>query len=340
MFQRILVPLDGSPGAERAIPVAASLVHQTSGSLVFLHIVAPTAALQSVAALPDREASRTEAMERVMADAASYLATIPVRYAKDLEGLLTEMDIAFGTASPTLHSAARQERADLIVLCRHHEVGLGQWGLESITQQVMRHSPVPLLILNEHEQNMPILDGRHPLRIVVPLDGSLFAETALEPALQMLSYCSAASPCELALVYVVDLFAGEGTGDEETHRSRYVTMQALQSAESYLQAVAAHLSKRSDCRPQSVHITCKVTSGVDIASTLLHQIHRTKGSDQDVLPSLIAMATHGREGMLRLAMGSVAERLLNATTAPLLTMCPKETMVRRINFALPIPGKN
>ena len=47
------------------------------------------------------------------------------------------------------------EQVDLIVLCRHQETGLGQWGLESVAQQVMRHSPVPLLILNEHEAEMP-----------------------------------------------------------------------------------------------------------------------------------------------------------------------------------------
>lgn len=332
MFQRLLVPLDGSSGAERAIPVAASLARQTSGSLVFLHLVAPATAWQSAVARPEHEALRTRAIERVMVDAASYLAMIPARYAEALAELPTEMEIAFGTASPTLPSTARLEHIDLIVLCRHQEAGLGQWGPESIAQQVMRHSPVPLLTLNEHAQDMPVLDGTHPLRVVVPLDGSLFAETALAPALHLLSHGAGSGQRELCLMHVVDLFASDGTGDEEAHRSPSTTEQARQSAERYLQAIADRLRQRTD-GGQDLQITCLVTSGVDIASAILTQIAPAASS------SLVAMATHGREGIQRLAMGSVAERLLNATTAPLLTVCPRVTTVRLMNIALPVPGK-
>lgn len=332
MFQRLLVPLDGSPGAERAIPVAASLARQTSGSLVFLHFVAPATALQSAVARPHHEALRTRAIERVMIDATSYLATIPPRYAEALADLPTEMEIAFGTASPTLPSTARLEHVDLIVLCRHREAGLGQWGLENIAQQVMRHSPVPLLILNGQAQDMPILDGTHPLRILVPLDGSLFAEEALAPALHLLSHGAGSSQRELCLMHVVDLFVGDSTGDEEAHRNSPITEQARQNAERYLQAIADRLRQQTD-GGQDVQITCLVTSGVDIASAILTQIAQAASS------SLVVMATHGREGIQRLALGSVAERLLNATTAPLLTVCPRATPVRLMKSALPVPGK-
>jgi len=360
MFQRILVPLDGSPGAERAIPVAASLARKTHGSLVFLHIVAPATAFKStVAPVPEasepvrstsntdssvssherkREAARTSAIEQVMTDAASYLALIPSRYADELAGLSTEMDIAFGTASPTLPSTARLEHVDLIVLCRHGEMRMGQWGLESIAQQVMRHSPVPLLILNEQGNAMPVLDGTHPLRVLVPLDGSLFAETALEPALHLLSHAAGPDQHELCLLHVVDLFAGAGTGEEEAHRSPYTTKQAHQSAERYLQAVANRLQKRADCE-RHVHITCLVTSGVDIASAILNQTEQEIGSELAAF-SLIALATHGREGIQRQVSGSIAERLFNATTAPLLTVCLRETTFRLITFALPAGGRN
>ena len=93
MFQRILIPLDGSPGAERAIPVAARLARTTNGTLVFLHIVAPATSLGSKLTRSQRaaelhnykkEALRTEAIEKVMSDAASYLAKLPTRYATDL----------------------------------------------------------------------------------------------------------------------------------------------------------------------------------------------------------------------------------------------------------------
>jgi nucleotide-binding universal stress UspA family protein len=137
---------------------------------------------------------------------------------------------------------------------------------------------------------------------------------------------------------VVDLFAGDGTGEEEAHMSRYTTGQARQNALRYLQAVADHLHKRTEYG-QDVHITCLVTSSVDVASAILNL--REQGADSgQVASSLIALATHGREGMQHLAMGSIAERLLNLTTVPLLTVCPRTTTVGLINFALPAGGKN
>lgn len=59
MFRRILVPLDGSPGAERALPTAASLAYQTRGLLVLLLMVAPTLALRSAFAQPQNGRARS-----------------------------------------------------------------------------------------------------------------------------------------------------------------------------------------------------------------------------------------------------------------------------------------
>lgn len=349
MFQRILIPLDGSRGSEQAIPVAASLARQAGGTLVLLHVISPATALKSAvpkatrtserkASTPayEQEASQTKTIERMMTEAASYLATIPRLYEHDLTGLAVEMDVAFGAASPTLPSTARLEHVDLIVLCRHREVGIGQWGLESITQQVMRHSPVPLLILNGHEKHMPMLDGTHPVRVVVPLDGSLFAETILEPAINLLTQSATPQQRELCLLRVVDLFAGDGLNTEETHMSPYTAKQARQYATRYLQAVAERLRKRADWGI-NVQITCQVTMGVDIASAILSL--REQETEAALPPTIIALATHGREGLERQEQESVAEHLLNTTTLPILTVCPGET-VNMVNYTLLTGGKN
>lgn len=342
MFQRLLIPLDGSPGAERAIPVAASLARKSGGSLVFLHILAPAVALQSMTErLPEasqqnlshkggaQEVSYTEAIEQKMADAANYLTTISTRYKQELAGLPIEMDIAFGTTSPTPLSAARLEHIDLIVLCRHREAGPGQWGLESLAQQMMRHSPAPLLILNEYEE-MPVLDSTLPLRILVPLDGSLFAEAVLAPALQLLFQCTGSGPGELCLMHVVNLFAADHAGEEAAHIASSSAVR--QKALSYLQAVAAHLREKPECGP-NIHITCLVTSGIDIASAIL-RLRDLETMEEQTAPSLIALATHGRESLQRQAIGSIAEHLLNATTTSLLTVCPAAKTDGQIHTAL------
>lgn len=339
MFQRILVPLDGSSGAERALPVAANLARQARGSLVLLHVV-PELHVSSNSRADssllnekddrDAEIRRIETLEQAMTEAASYLALLPTMYAKDLAGLPVEMDIAFGAPAPAFSSTAHLEQVDLVVVCSHKEAALGRWGLESVARQVMRQSSVPVLILNEYEQEMPVLDGAHPLRVLVPLDGSLFAEAALNPALQLLAQGAGTGQRELCLLHVVDLLAGDGTGEEETHMSPFASRQARQSALHYLQAVAARLQRDSAGR-SAVRITCLVTSGVDIARAILQQ--ERAGDSEHAPVSLIALATHGREGVQRQSLGSIAERLSDITTTPLLTVCPRSTPVRLCHIA-------
>ena len=84
MFQRIIVPHDCSPGAERAIPVALRIAHNTSGSIVLLHVVSPASALKSVATGSHVKKLYKKASEQVVADAADYLAAMLTALAKDL----------------------------------------------------------------------------------------------------------------------------------------------------------------------------------------------------------------------------------------------------------------
>lgn len=347
MFQRILVPLDGSPGAERTLPIAANLARQGHGSLILLHVVPEAHILNNSFADPplskgkdnkDIEIGRAGMLEQVMTEAASYLAQLPAIYAKDLAGLSIEMDVAFGTPASALASTAHLARADLMVVCSHKETALGQWGPESTAGQVMHHSSVPVLIINEHEKEIPVLDSARPLRVLVPLDGSLFAESALTPALQLLAQGAVSGQRELCLLHVISLFTDDGIGEKEPHMSPSATRQARQSALHYLQAVAARLQRDSACR-SDVRVTCLVTSSVDIASSILQEQVQPEASEH-ASASLIVLATHGREGVQRQSLGSVAERLLDTTRVPLLTICPSNPMVRLCSIALPAEGRH
>lgn len=313
MFQRILVPLDGLPDAERAIPIAARLARRAGGTLVFLHVVFPLPTTGSLSDKTRGTASEIDREERALSDAASYLEEVITAHAEDLDGVPTEMDVAFGLTSPMLVSTARLEQVDLMVMCSHHEAGLGQWGIESIAQQTMRRSPVPLLVLTEHRAiSQP--DAGNSLRVLVPLDGSLFAEAALEPSLQIISQLANSTANELCLVRMV-----EDRGFEDT-RDR-------QQAELYLRAIKERLERESSGR-RNVSITSRVRMGKDVARALLEE---TKGNSST---HVIAMATHGREGMQRQLLGSVAERVLDAAICPLMLVCPSASANRT-----PKPGR-
>ena len=148
MFQRILVPLDGTALSEKAIPVAAWIARASGGTIVFVSVVLPLMEFGTYS--PDRTIPlKPAAFERREAEAKSYLTGIITTYANDLAGITTEIDVTAGAVSSEIYSEARLEHIDLIVICSKGETGLKRWVFGNIAQEVVRHSPVPVLVLQE-----------------------------------------------------------------------------------------------------------------------------------------------------------------------------------------------
>lgn len=134
MIKRILVPLDGSKGSERAIPVAARIASASGGTIVLISVV--IAQIEFGTYTAERTVSlKPGAFKRRITEAANYLAGIKETYASDLAGLNTEIDVAAGAASPMIYSAADLEGVDLIVMCSHEEGGLKRWVFGSVTRR-------------------------------------------------------------------------------------------------------------------------------------------------------------------------------------------------------------
>jgi nucleotide-binding universal stress UspA family protein len=70
-------------------------------------------------------------------------------HANELEGIPTEIDVTAGAVSSEIYSEARLEHVDLIVICSKGEAGLKRWVFGNVAQEVVRHSPVPVLVLQE-----------------------------------------------------------------------------------------------------------------------------------------------------------------------------------------------
>jgi nucleotide-binding universal stress UspA family protein len=209
MFKRMLVPLDGSELAEQAIPVAARLARANGGTIVFVQVGLPPVEFGTYSVEQEHVIDvKPSAYEKRLAEAESYLLSITNMHADVLAGIATEIDITTGAAAPTIFSTARLEEVDLIVMYSRGETGLKRWVFGSVAQQAVRHSPVPVLVLQEHGMPLRVPDAAHPLRILVPLDGSALAETALEPAIELLkTWMSAVAEVggELHLLQVVDV---------------------------------------------------------------------------------------------------------------------------------------
>lgn len=145
MFQHILVPLDGTTAAERAVAVSARLAQAAGGVVMLLRVIhpywEPDAAIAGWAgmAADDREA----------VDAANYLAE--VRQRDVLADVASVATIAVGSVVPAILKAAEDDHADLIVLCRHRHSRLDRWAHGRITEQIAKRAPVPVLVLHEHD---------------------------------------------------------------------------------------------------------------------------------------------------------------------------------------------
>lgn len=148
MFQRILVPLDGSTLSEKAIPVAAWIARASGGTIIFVNVVLPPVEFGTYS--PERTISlKPAAFERREAEANRYLTGVITTYANELTGITTEMDVAAGAASSEITSEARLEQVDLIVIASKGETGLSRWVFGSVAQDLVRRSPVPVLVLQE-----------------------------------------------------------------------------------------------------------------------------------------------------------------------------------------------
>lgn len=321
MFEHLLVPLDGSARAERAIPVAARLARASGGVLVLLRVVSWPPLLVPYPA-PD-PGTMQAVIEAERAEAEDYLEGLTHR--SSLAGVRTETLVAVGQASAAILALAETQRSDLIVLCSHGYTGLKRWVLGSVAGQVARYAPVPVLLLREGGPALvgtpPHAEG--PLRALVPLDGSARARAALVPAAQLVVALAAPGPGELHLMRVVVL-------PESAKISQGEREALMHKARQYLSATVAQIHEGLVARPLAeikLAITWSVTIDDDIASGILRVAEEgedAQGSGEVGSSDLIAMATHGYSGIERIAMGSVTERVLHATRLPLLVVRPAE----------------
>lgn len=311
LFQRILVPLDGSERAEQALPVAARIARASHGSVLLLSVLPPPTALNWAMQLPP-PSSEDQAAERRAITA--YLERLAA--SETLKGVETVTEIIEGQPASVILDTAQAKPADLIVLCSHGRARIKQWALGSVAQKVARHSPVPVLVLREGTSE---LTNEHPrirsIRVMIALDGSLLAERALQPAVHLSEALSAPFPGALHLVRVLPLTTAFDYGQEDTVAQ--ARRQAIQEAQTYLHTIQEQLHEQNP----DLSVTTSLATSLDTAETLITIAETGEGEGMSAITStsdLIALATHGRSGPARWALGSVTERILGATSLPLL----------------------
>lgn len=309
MFQKILVPLDGSARAEQAIPVAARIARASKGTVILL----------AVATLPNEfhseekrhaEVDSPGLMDEKLNQAREYLNSVTTM--PELADVKTRVEALTGSVAPTIMSAIELLQADLVVMCSHGHSGFKRWVLGSIAQKIVPHSPVPVLLLREGGS---FLTGQL-VHALVPLDGSSFAEVALKPAIELIAALAPADQRSLHLVRVVDNPVSIGILRPNVHFDQEVSRaEARREAYKYLAAMAAQLTKGDFAAYGLTVVTTSVSVNTDVAEALVE-----KAGQAVEMFDLIAMANHGYGGLQRWAMGSTTERVLHHTKLPLLVV--------------------
>ncbi len=193
MFQRILVPLDGSMRAEQALPVAARIARANGSTVFLMQVVSPI--VDYSGGLSQVPFINGEIIESQIADANEYLSTMA---ASDvLAGIETKTEVSFGQPAQFLLKAMQIYGIDLVVLCSHGRTGLSRWVLGSVAHALVHQSSVPVLVLREGQTLA------HVERALVSLDGSALSEVVLYPAAYLVAALAAPAEGALHLTQVV-----------------------------------------------------------------------------------------------------------------------------------------
>jgi nucleotide-binding universal stress UspA family protein len=289
MTRKILVPLDGSPVGEAALGYSESLARSVGGSMTLLHVS------------PGGRASTDQ-----MVKADSYLKEIASRLQG--HGAQVEVAIAYGgSVSNWIAEEAEIRQADLVVMGTHARAGLDRMLHGSIAQDVLRRLRAPVLVVRAELASQAERFERPAPCLVVSLDGSRFAESALVPARDLAHALGA----RLVLVEVVP----DGTPhviDSTTGTVAYVDegtqARTIAEAEAYLLEIQRGLRARDF----EAHLDVRVGDPGE-------QIRLAAASHS---AAAVVMATHGRTGLKRALVGSVAGNVLQHGAAPVVLVPP------------------
>lgn len=303
MFKSILVPLDGSAFAEQALPWAACLTRATGAHLELVRVHDPTPPW-TVAAEGALVATPTAPKLRDVEE--QYLANCVARLTEGGFPRVTHR-LLEGDVAEAIAAHAEDNAFGLVVLATHGRGALSRLWLGSVSDALVRRLTVPVLLIRPTEGS-PVPRAEQFDRILVALDGSAEAESALAPALAL----GNPSRVELELLRVVPPVpvAGDAGITVALPMEEGLTESLTAQASRYLDEVADRIAS------PTVAVRTMVVVEPGVAQAVLHAAAGSKAE-------LIALATHGARGLRRMVLGSVADKVLRGADRPvLLTRVP------------------
>jgi nucleotide-binding universal stress UspA family protein len=310
MYHSLLVPLDGSTFGEHALPLALSIARRAGATLTVLHVYAPLAAMDAASPLVFDERLERHLKEQQQA----YLDSV-VQRVRDVSPVPVHSELLEGETADVIRTAVSSTGVDLVVMTTHGRGPLGRFWLGSMADELVRQLPAPLLLLRPGEGDPDYQQEPVWKRVLLPLDGSALAEQMIEPAVALGSLMGAQYTLLRVIKPVLTPAVPMG-GVGLTEQVEALLKQMETRQESLRQQAQHYLGQVADrLRARSLDVQIKIAVEEQPAIAILHE---AKSSAVD----LIALETHGRRGLSRLVVGSVADKVVRGASVPVLVHRP------------------
>ncbi len=286
IYSRVLVLLDGSSAAEFAIRFASDLALKHEADLVLLYLDhLPAQGPENTSSADDEDNRRhsEEYLEKLRKElrAADVRAHVLHVSARDLtDALLKVIDT---------------ERISAVVMSTQGRTAMLRWLFGSGIERAINNFPVPLLLVRPMYQ-----------RVVVPLDGSRWSESAIPRAAELARVHDA----ELVLLHVYQPKGGDYAGQWALAGQQQIADQAYEQMQEQLIAL------RNSLRQEGLRAREVIIRGGHPAQAICDYVETEEGI------SLVVMSTHGRTGLARWLMGSVAQEVIKHARCPVMLVQP------------------
>jgi nucleotide-binding universal stress UspA family protein len=291
MYEKIVVPLDGSELAERALDYVTGLAVASRTQVTLLNVCAP--------GQPEVERMHSVYLQHTKQALLSRLEDA------GSEGSTAHSAVLFGRPADEILTYAEENKISLVAMTTHGRSGVRRWAMGSVAARVARHSPVPVWLARSDVPQETISRQWPERRILVLLDGSERAEQVLPYVADHAKISGAEvvllrvmEPLSSLAVYAPSLF----TNWEELAQQMMADQQ--EECNRYFAGPESRL------RDAGIQVRSETLEG-NIWDEILSYTER---ADID----LVALTSHGRSGIARWAVGSVAETLLRKCPVPLL----------------------
>lgn len=310
MFQRILVPLDGSLCAELALPTAVRLAQATGGVLIFMRVITLPADAGWYALEPPFRTQELLAAQR--RQASTYLAI--KAWEIELAGITVQRVVTAGMPVPELLAFIEHMKIDLVVMGSRGETNTRRGRMGSVALRVLQQSSVPVLLLREPPHLSSHLPN-HPIHLLALVTGGDRAEAILAPASCLATALSPQQRSSLHLIRLLGPPEARGKSHVQFRDELQARVQQKRMPGWCPTTTLPHLSLATEVVPLS-----------DAATTALRLIkegppREEKLETQGIYDAIVLT----RQGPQHPYIGSIVQRLLVSTHQPLLVLPPHES---------------